>query len=224
MSIFSGFTEETKKKSVIDLLIKESNVNMSYFFLLSIAALITTIGLTLNNVAIIIGGMMIAPLLTPILALGLGLTTVSINSVLRSFQGVVTSVSIVVFWSFTISMLTHDYTSYLTPEIASRGDISMWYFAIALLSGLGATYAWVEPMIASSLPGVAVAVSLVPPLCVTGIGLAQANRPLMFNSFILFLINVGGIVLASVIVFGIFRFGKFKRFTEKEIKKEIASE
>ena len=224
MSIFSGFTQETHRKTVIDLLIKESRVNMGYFFLLSIASLITTMGLSLNNVAVIIGGMMIAPLLTPILALGLGITTVSIHSILRSFQGIVTSIFIVIFWSFVTSMLIHNVNNYLNPEIASRGEYSILYLVIAILSGLGATYAWIEPMIASSLPGVAVAVSLVPPLCVTGIALAQANRQLMFDSFILFLVNVVGMVLASIVVFIIFRFGKFKQFTEKQVEKVAASE
>lgn len=220
MGIFKGFSQNTKKKNVVDLLIKQSRTNLSYFFLLSIAAVITTIGLSLDNLGVIIGGMLIAPLLTPILALGLGLTTVSPMAIVRSLQGIVTSAVFIIFWAFLVSSLVHTEGNYLTTEILSRGEYTDLYFIIAFLSGLGATFAWMEPMISSALPGVAVAVSLVPPVCVTGIALAQGNRELMFNSFNLFAINTGGIILASILVFAIFRFSGLKKFQEQQMGRE----
>ena len=221
MFFFSGFTEATRKKAVIDLLIKQSHTNLSYYVLLSISSLVVALGLSLDSVSIVIGGMLIAPLLTPILSLGLGATVFSINTILRAFQGIITSVFIVLLWSFIVSSIVHTQDTYLNAEILSRGDISILYFVIAFLSGLGASYSWVDPSLAASLPGVSVAVSLVPPLSVTGIALAQANRDLMFSSFNLFAINVLGIVLASIIVFALFNFGKFKDFTEKKVEAEV---
>ena len=224
MIFFSGFTEATRKKAVIDLLLKQSHTNLSYFVLLSVSSLVVALGLSLDNVSVVIGGMLIAPFLTPILSLGLGITVNSVVTVLRSFQGIITSIFIVLLWSFIVSSLVHNQDNYLTTEILSRGQLSLMYFIIAFLSGLGATYAWVDPSLAASLPGVSVAVALVPPLSVTGIALAQANRELMFASFNLFAVNVAGIVLASIIIFALFNFGKFKQFTEKKVEEEVKSE
>lgn len=221
MIFFSGFTEATRKKAVIDLLIKQSQTNLSYFVLLSVSSLVVAMGLSLDNISVVIGGMLIAPLLTPILSLGLGITVFSISTILRAFQGIITSIFIILMWSFIVSSLVHGPDNYLTSEILSRGEISFLYFIIAFLSGLGASYAWVDPSLAASLPGVSVAVSLVPPLSVTGIALAQANRELMFASFNLFSLNVFGIVLASILVFVLFNFGKFKQFTEKKVEAEV---
>jgi len=218
VSVFEGFTENTRKKGVIDLLVTQSKTDVGYFFLLSVASLITTLGLTIDRPSVVIGGMLIAPLLSPILALGLALTTISMKAVLRSTMGIFGSVSVVVFWSFVVSLFVHS-ENYLTAEMLVRGSYTNYYLAIAFLSGLGATYAWIEPIISSALPGVAVAVSLLPPLCVSGIALAQKNWELFLNSSKIFCANIIGIIFASIILFLLFRFSKFKRFQEKRIDK-----
>jgi uncharacterized hydrophobic protein (TIGR00271 family) len=218
VSFFKGFSENTRKKGVIDLLITQSETNVSYFFLLSIATIITTLGLTLNSVATVVGGMLIAPLLTPMLALGLGITTGSPKSISRSLVGIISSISIVLFWAFIVSLLIHS-DGYLTDQILMRGEYSHLYLIIAILSGLAATYTWMQPMLASALPGVAVAVSLLPPLCVSGIAMAQTNKDLLLNSLQIFGSNVVGIIAAATLLFFIFKFSKFKKFEEEKIAK-----
>jgi len=210
---------ETQRKEAVDSLITESRTNFNYYVLLGVSTLITTLGLTLDNNAVVIGGMLIAPLLTPILALGLGITTISRPGTIRSLVGIINSVTYILLFSFLLSLLIHD-DNYVTEEILLRSTSSHLYFFIAFLSGIGATFAWVQKKVAYTLPGVAVAVSLLPPLCVSGIALAQADPDLLINSLSIFFLNFVGIVLASTMVFIFFKFKRLKHFEEKKISKE----
>jgi uncharacterized membrane protein len=85
---------------------------------------------------------------------------------------------------------------------------------------LGAAFSMKDTRLSSTLPGVAVSVSLLPPLCVTGIAIAQVNFSLIISSFYLFSYNIIGIVIAAVLVFGYFRFHKLKHVEDREINKE----
>lgn len=217
--MFEFLHTHSQKKEAVNLLITESRTDLNYYVLLGVSTLITTLGLTLNNNAVVIGGMLIAPLLTPILALGLGITTISKPATLRSLFGIINSVTYVLLLSFLLSLIIHD-KNYLTEEILIRAQSSNLYFYIAFLSGLGATFAWVQKKVAYTLPGIAVSVSLLPPLCVSGIALAQANPDILINSLSIFFLNFVGIVFASIVVFLFFRFRHLKSFEEKKISKE----
>ncbi|MFZ5424354.1 MAG: TIGR00341 family protein [Patescibacteria group bacterium] len=207
----------TEKKEAVSRLIDDSNTNFDYFVLLIISTLITTFGLLSNNGSIVIGGMLITPLLTSILALGLGFVTVSFKSLVRSSWAIIRSVTIVLFLSYLVSSYSGIETLQ-SSEILQRTEPSWFYVHIALLSGLAATYCWAKPKLSATLPGVAVAVALLPPLCVVGIGLSQGDVAVMKGAFDMFLVNFVGIVVSSVLVFSLLGFQRMKNVENKEIE------
>jgi uncharacterized hydrophobic protein (TIGR00271 family) len=216
---FMNAKEEGQRKLVVSNLIRESKTSGSYFFMLALSTIIASLGLLLNNGTVVLGAMLITPLLTPIMALGLGITTFSGEAVYRSALGIINSISTVIFISFVIGLATPA-EAYSTEEIVLRGSYSVAYLIIAFFSGLGATYAWMEHKISSALTGVAVAVSLLPPLCVTGISMSHANYDLFINSLKLFSANLVGIVIAASVMFAVFNFTKLKSYEERKIKGE----
>lgn len=207
------------KEVVVRQLIKESHIEGDFYFLLVISTLITTLGLLMNNTAVVIGGMLIAPLLYPVLALGLGIVTDNKESLGRSLKGIIKSTLFVLNLSFLTAFIV-GVKEPVNLEILQRAKPSLPFIYIAVLSGVGATFAWIKPRLTATLPGIAVAVALLPPLCVTGIGLAILNKTIVTGSFQLFFINLLGIAASSAVVFSLFGFHTMQRVEKKEIMKE----
>jgi len=217
--VLEEIKKDVQKRNVIRSVVKGSKTDLTYYILLSVSTLIITLGLTLDSTPTVIGGMLMAPMLKPILAFGLGAATLSPKAILRSFLGILNSIAIILILSYLMSNLIHS-NNYLTSEIMDRVVYSNLYLFIAVLSGLGATYTLLVPNVESALPGVAVSISLLPPLCVSGISLAQSNMEFLINSSRIFMVNLGGIILASFFIFFIFRFARLKRHEEKTIVEE----
>lgn len=209
------------QKRAVKKLIEESRADADFYLLLSCSALITALGLLMDNPIVIVGAMLVAPILFPILALGLGMVTDSRDAIWRALKillkTVVTGVGIaaVTSYIFGISTLV-DYeqlTLLTTPNLVS-------YFFISFAAGLVASYAWVSEDTAMTLPGVAISVSLVPPLAAIGVSLALLSEELLIGSILLFLINLLGVVLASTIIFSLFHFSKVRAYQDKKIHEE----
>lgn len=188
-----------------------------YYLLLLLATLIITPGLLIDNVAVIIGGMILAPLLIPLLSISLSLVSGNVRGFFRSLKILIVSI-----------VLTLSTSAALTVVLAEAGIVVNWiprelntgvYIFIAFCSGIAAAFAWVKENLSSSAAGVAVAVSLLPPLCATGVGIALWQPILMKNSMVLFLSNLVGICLAGFLVFWILGFIDTADVEEKAIKK-----
>lgn len=211
--------EAVNKQEVVRKLIQDSHIGKDFYFLLFISTLITTLGLIVNSTAVVIGGMLIAPLLSPVLALGLGVVTDNKHSLIRSVSTIIKSAFAVLFLSF-ITAFFIEITDPQNTEILQRAKPSLLYIYIAVLSGFGASYAWSKPRISATLPGIAVSVALLPPLCVTGIGLALVDKTLVAGSFQLFFINLLGIAASSAVVFSLFGFHEMRGVEQSEIIQE----
>lgn len=206
-----------ERHEAIEKLISMGTYHSGYYLLLLLATLIVTPGLLLNNVAVIIGGMILAPLLVPLLSISLSLVSGNVKSFIRSVRILVSSL--------IITLLT---SSVLTLVLAEAGIVVNWipdeintgvYIFIAFCSGIAAAFAWVKENLSSSVAGVAVAVSLLPPLCAAGIGIALWQPMLIKNSLVLFLANLVGICLAGFLVFWILGFINTADVEEKAIEK-----
>lgn len=206
-----------ERHDAIEKLISQGTFNSGYYLMLFVATLIVTPGLLINNVAVIIGGMILAPLLVPLLSISLSLVSGNVLGFIRSLRILVVSIA--------ISLLT---SASLTLILAEAGIVINWipdeintsvYIFIAFCSGVAAAFAWVKENLNSSVAGVAVAVSLLPPLCAVGIGFALNQPPLVHNSLILFLANLVGICLAGFLVFWILGFINMAHIEERAIKK-----
>ncbi len=208
-----------EKAVLVDDLIKESNINFDFLFMLGVSSVIVTLGFVVGEIAIIIGGMIIAPFLFPLLALSLGFVTLSLKAVLRAFYGVIVSV----LWVVVLSYLT----TFFLEDVQFRGSgflLSLkphtLSFVVAFLSGLSAAYSSVVPHLSMVLPGVAVAVSLVPPLVAVGIFMHLADKSMFMNAFLVFLLNALGIVLSGILVYLFSGLNSLEKYQEKVIKEE----
>ena len=167
--------------------------------LLFLSTFISTYGVIGDSTATVIGAMIIAPLMRPIMAATAGLVMGNIKRASFSFLIVAFGVVGVIGLSFLLTEVT--ITRVISFEINSQlsGRISprLIDLYIALAAGAAGAFALSRDDIADSLPGVAMAIALVPPLCVVGIGLAQGEIDAAWGAFLLFLTNFLAIMLAG---------------------------
>jgi len=187
--------------------------------MVTLAVLMSTLGLLISNVPVIIGSMLVAPLLSPILSFSLGIVLADVSVVLRS--------GFVILKSFAFSLLGAMIVAFFvgrgaffSSEILSRAEPSFTFFFIAFLAGLAGSFSYTKSSVSALLPGVAISVSLIPPISVLGIGMANLDQHLVNGSALLFLMNIVGIVFASMIVFSMSRLGVKRRKAVAVIKKE----
>ena len=183
--------------------------SLSFYFLLGLSGVIATLGLFADSVAIIIGAMIIAPLIGPITGIAYSTTVANRRLLRRSFLTLATGVIFTVFISFLIALMIG--LKEVTPEILSRTNPTLLDLVIALAAGAAGAFANTRRRIADALPGVAIAVALVPPLSVIGIGLALRNSSLAFGASVLFITNLTGIIFSGVVILLLQSYGNIKR-------------
>jgi uncharacterized hydrophobic protein (TIGR00271 family) len=170
-----------------------------YYALVATSALIATFGLIANSVAVIIGAMVVAPLMTPVFGLALALVRGDAKLLGRALHalgiGVILAVGIsAIFGSLPLALE-------ITPEMLARTQPNLLDLLVAVLAGFAGAYAMIDEHLSPTLPGVAIAVAVVPPLANTGLCLAVGAYMGMYGSFLLFLANVLSILLVSAAVF-----------------------
>lgn len=183
--------------------------SLSFYFLLGLSGIIATLGLFADSVAIIIGAMIIAPLIGPITAIAYSTTVANRRLLRRSFLTLFTGVIFTIFLSFLIALIIGLKTP--TPEILARTNPTLIDLVIALAAGAAGAFANTRRRIADALPGVAIAVALVPPLSVVGIGLAFRNGSLAFGASVLFITNLTGIIFSGVVILLLQSYGSIER-------------
>lgn len=207
-----------EQKEAIESLIEQGSMANGYYLMLVLATLIITPGLLLESVAVIIGGMILAPLMIPLLSISLSLVSGSIHGLVRSIRILIFSIIITIGTSALVTViLSQSYSDVITwiPEEISPG----LYIFIAFCSGVAGSFAWVKKNLSSSSAGVAIAVSLLPPLCAAGVGMAQNEFLLVRNSLVLFVANLIGICMAGFLVFWLLGFLDAGKTEEKVIEK-----
>jgi len=216
--LFNNMTEKDKGNAV-EHLICESTPRQDFFLLVILSVLMATFGLLINSVSIIIGSMLIAPILYPILGLSLGVVIADGKLITRSFYTLLKSVAFGIAGSAIITIFFSS-NFQMNPEILARTQPSLIYGTVAMIAGLAASFALIKPQLSATLPGTAISVALIPPLAVTGIGVARFDWGMITNSFMLFLINAIGIIFASMVVFSLMHLYVKRDVASKTIKKE----
>ncbi len=190
--------EREHRIDLVERIQSNSQWNFDFFALMTLSTLIAALGLVQNSAAVVIGAMLVAPLMTPLLGLGLALVQgnpvfarMAMRSVALGFV-VAFAVSLLVGWA---SLGFNE----PTPQIISRGNPSMLDVGVAFAAGLAAAYAMSRPGLLAALPGVAIAAALVPPLACVGLNLAVAEFSYALGAMLLFTINVVTIVFASTL-------------------------
>lgn len=201
--------------------------DLNYWLQVILSISIATLGLILSSPAVVIGAMLISPLMGPIFGLGLALALGDFYLGLKSLINLVLSTAASILLAALITWLLPFHVA--TPEILARVQPSLLDLAVAVLSGLagaivvcrGGTGGGV-----TALPGVAVAVALMPPLGVVGFGMGSGwNWEILSGGGLLFLTNLVAIILSSVLVFFVVRMdapGVRSEITERLAGEEIS--
>lgn len=173
----------------------------------------------MNNVIVVVGAMLVAPILFPILALGLGVVTASSDAISRALRIIGQSMATGAAVAFATAFLIN--ASGFTEQLELLTEPNLFlYFLISFAAGIVASFSWVREDTALSFPGVAITVSLVPPLAAIGVSLAFLSMDLLIGAISLFVINLLGVVLASTVVFSLFGFSRVRAYQDKKIQEE----
>lgn len=167
--------------------------------LLFLSTFIATYGVIGDSTATVIGAMIIAPLMRPIMATTAGLVMGDMKRAGFSFLVVVAAVAGVIglSWLLTEITITRVISFETNAQITGRISPRLLDLYAALAAGAAGAFALSRDDVADSLPGVAIAISLVPPLCVVGIGLAQSEFDAAYGAMLLFMTNLLAIFLAG---------------------------
>lgn len=187
-----------------------SQPNFDFYLLVVLSCSIATFGLVTDSPAVIIGAMLVAPLMSPIL----GLSLASVAGEQKLFRDAVTALiqgaALAVLLSTLLGWLSHEapfgVLSELPGEVISRTRPTPFDLGIALAGGAVAAYALARPNISAAVAGVAIATALMPPLCTVGIGIALQDGAVSLGALLLFLTNLSAISLAGVTVFALLGF------------------
>lgn len=171
----------------------------NFFVLLLLATVIATYGVLSSSTATVIGAMIVAPLMGPIMATTAAVVMGNVERAIRSLALVVVGVIVVIVASFLLSSVVPDVVISFTSnaEIVSRINPGMLALLTALGSGAAGAFITSRAEIADSIGGVAIAISLVPPLCVVGIALQQGQIDAALGALLLFTTNFLAILFAG---------------------------
>lgn len=180
-------------------LMAESQPNLNYIILVITACLIATFGLLSNSTAVIIGAMLVAPIMLPLRGLAFGILESDQELSRRSIISIIVGTVVALILSMTLGKITgiEDFGS----EVLARTEPTLIDLGIAVVAGGLSGFTKVEKGISDAVAGTAIAVALMPPLCVIGLTLSQGFFDLSYGATLLYLTNLIGIALACMIVF-----------------------
>jgi uncharacterized hydrophobic protein (TIGR00271 family) len=187
----------------IESSIKEGmELDINFYLFIMIAAFIAGAGLILNSTAIIIGSMIISPIMGPILGVSYGIISKNHRlvekGILGQLLGVIIAIGIGVLLA-SLAILIYGSPS-ITAEMMSRNFPTVFDLIVSIGAGLAVGFA-ITGIIQSSLVGIAIAVSLMPPAVNIGVALIYGNLLLSFGSFVLLMSNILAINLMAILIF-----------------------
>lgn len=172
-------------------------VHFTLMMLLSVV--VAAMGLSANSAAVVIGAMLLAPLMTPVMGAAASLSMADGRQLFRSLMVLVLATAGAIALSFVVARLLPG--GELTSEILARTRPDVRDLFVALAAGAAGAYAISQPNLSGSLPGVAIAVALVPPLAAVGITLEAGETVLARGAMLLYVTNLVAIVALGFVVF-----------------------
>ena len=195
-------------KDLFTTLRENAKTKSSYLVLMFLSTFIATLGLFSDSSPVIIGAMILAPLMSPIISVSMGVLRQDSQLIRSSLK----TIGFGVLTGYACAILL----TWLTPlntanvEILARVRPNLLDLGVAVGSGMAGAYAHSKKEVAQTLAGVAIAVALVPPLAVSGIGLGWMNWTVFSGALLLLITNFAGMVLAAAITFLFLGFSPFR--------------
>jgi uncharacterized hydrophobic protein (TIGR00271 family) len=198
---FFSYASDERFHDLFPALREDARLNSIYLVLMVLSTMLAAIGLYLNSASVIIGAMLLAPLMTPIVSLSMGILRGNIELFKDSIGKIVLGILIALLSSALITFLFPHKP--ITDEMLARMNPTLLDLGVAIISGIAAAYSKSFKEIIQSLAGVAIAVALVPPLTVAGIGIGRWDFYIFYQAFLLFSTNLVGIIIAATYTFRI---------------------
>ena len=176
-----------------------SKLGSDFVTMLSLATVVASLGLLQDSAAVVIGSMLLAPLMTPMIGCGLALAQANQKLGYMALKTVAVGLICTLVISYLIGIVTPG--EELTSQIYARGQPTILDLLIAVASAAAASYALARPNLVGSIAGVAIATALVPPLCSVGISIAYGDYNNAQGAALLFVTNFLAIVLAAGLTF-----------------------
>lgn len=178
----------------------------AFWVLLVLAGIIASAGVVADSTATVIGAMIVAPLMTPILGTALALVLADRKDLLHNVGLVLTGALVVVVIGYVVgAMHANDVLAAVNGQVAGRVSPKLIDLVAALATGVVGAFALVRSDVSDTLPGVAIAISLVPPLAVVGLTLESGSPAEASGALLLFATNVAAIIATGTFVLLAFR-------------------
>lgn len=208
LPLFKKATDDDFKDLLVSL---KDSAKFSYIYatLVILSTLLATTGLFANSTPVIIGAMILAPLMAPIISLSMGVIRADKFLLFQSIRTLFLGIFLALLFSTIYTLFIP--LEQITVEMQGRLNPNLLDLMVAIFSGMAGAYAYSKEEVTKSLAGVAIAVALVPPLSVTGIGIGIGNLDVMYGSFLLFVTNLVGITLSAALTFIVLGFAPVKK-------------
>ncbi len=188
---------------------RSAESSSNYYLLLFLSGAIATFGLLSGSSATVIGAMIVAPLMGPITGIAFALIMANRRLLRRASLSLTLGSLLTVVTAALIARITG--IEEMTSEILARTQPTLLDLGVALAAGAAGALAKSRRGISDALPGVAIAVALVPPLSVVGVGIAFGSAAVFGGALLLFLTNLVGIIFSGGLVFLALRYGSVQR-------------
>ncbi|MDJ0862801.1 MAG: DUF389 domain-containing protein [Gammaproteobacteria bacterium] len=199
---------EEEHRDLFVALRADAALSAPYLVLMVLSVLLALTGLYANSAPVIIGAMILAPLMSPIISLAMGLARTEPALIRTSLRTLATGVGLGLSCAIAGAWLVP--LENPTAEMQARLHPTLLDLSVAVISGMAGAYASAKVAVAKSLAGVAIAVALVPPLSVAGIGIGWADWAMARGAALLFITNLVGIALAASVTFLVLGFAPLK--------------
>jgi uncharacterized hydrophobic protein (TIGR00341 family) len=188
------------RQELIQTIEKNSYITMNYTLLIILSAVVATVGFIKNSEAVVIGAMVIAPMIGPVIS-------ISFSAILGDYKKMNKSMVTFLFGFVIVILISIGFSYFFqmgtdTDQFLARAEVTLSDFVLALASGAAGALAIINRL-AGSLVGVMVAVALLPPTVAFGLSIGQALWSEAYGSFLLIIVNVTCILLSAITIFSI---------------------
>ena len=213
---FKIYVSDKRAASIYKDIVTGSKPGGRFYAMVAASTAIATFGLIKDSTAIVIGAMLVAPLMTPIFGIALGLVRGGASLFGRSVRAEIIGVFVTIALGACLGLLIPELNA--TKEMLNRTSPNLLDLLVAVFAGFAGAYALVDEKLSPALPGVAIATAIVPPLANTGLCLSLGAYHGATGSFLLFFANFLSILLVASVVF--YAAG-MDRYFEKATKRDI---
>jgi uncharacterized hydrophobic protein (TIGR00271 family) len=173
--------------------------NIDFIVMMGLSTALAGLGLMQDSTPVVIGAMLVAPLMSPLIGAGFALVQGNVSLFKNSLKAMLFGVAGGLLISLVLGFLTPQYEP--TLEIMARGNVNLVDLVVAVLSGMAAAYSMGRPDLFATVAGVAIAAALVPPLAVVGMAAAAGVFWLSGAAAVLLITNLIAIILGAAIIF-----------------------